>query len=162
MAVGWKWIEGHITARVRVRDERLEEWASDGYIVCSITLKWIFRTGFLQPKWPTKPVNVAFYGKIEAYVVLRASKWQVSLFYRPSFLIRCVCLHAPPKLITVDRFLVQGVNKVAGILYGVFEVANRLSAAALAPQALLRSPGLVLQFTESGLVWTGNTQKGKV
>lgn len=66
-----------------------------------------------------------------------------------------------PKLITVDRFLVQGVDEVAGILYGVLDVTDGMCAAALTPQALLGSLRLVLQFTKSGLVWTGYTKKLK-
>lgn len=66
---------------------------------------------------------------------------------------------APPTFITVDRFLVQGVNKVAGILYGVFEVADGVCAAALAPQAFLGRLRLILQVTESGLLWAGHVEK---
>lgn len=63
-----------------------------------------------------------------------------------------------PKLITIDGLLVEGIDKVAGILDGVLEVAHGVHAASLAPLALLGSLGLVLQLTESGLVWAGNTQ----
>lgn len=35
-----------------------------------------------------------------------------------------VCFLKPSSLITVDWFLVQGVDKVAWILYGVLEVAD--------------------------------------
>lgn len=70
-------------------------------------------------------------------------------------------MHASGELITVDRFLVQRVNEVAGILYGVLHVADGVCAAALAPLALLGSLCLVLQFTESGLLWTGDTEEKK-
>lgn len=63
------------------------------------------------------------------------------------------------QVITVDGFLVQRVDKVAGILYGVLHVADGVRAATLAPHALLGSLSLVLQFTESGLIWTGDTQE---
>lgn len=57
------------------------------------------------------------------------------------FCPRCGCLQAAPRrrkqTITVDRFLVQGVNEVAWILYGVLEVADGVRAAAFTPQALL-------------------------
>lgn len=56
--------------------------------------------------------------------------------------------------ITVDGFLVQGVDEVAGVLDGVLEVADGLLAAALAPEALLGRLGLVLDLTESDLLWT--------
>lgn len=56
-------------------------------------------------------------------------------------------------VITVDRFLVQGVHEVAGVLDGVLEVTDGLQAAALAPEALPGSLCLVLNLTESGLLW---------
>lgn len=59
-----------------------------------------------------------------------------------------------PAFITVDRFLVQGVHEVAGVLDGVLEVTDGLQAAALAPEALLGSLCLVLDLTESDLLWT--------
>lgn len=62
-------------------------------------------------------------------------------------------------ILTIDGFLVQGVHKVAGIFYGVFKIADGVCAATLTPQALLGRLGLVLQFTESGLLWTGHTKK---
>lgn len=72
---------------------------------------------------------------------------------------QCGCLHAPPKFVTVDRFLVQGVDEVAGVLYGVLHVTDSVRAATLTPQALLGSLRLVLQFTESGLLWTGHRKE---
>jgi len=51
----------------------------------------------------------------------------------------------------------QGVDVVAGILYGVLEVADGVCTATLTPHALLGSFRLVLQVTESGLVWTAHT-----
>lgn len=66
-----------------------------------------------------------------------------------------------PELITVDGFLVQGVNEVAGILYGVLHVTDGVCAATLTPHALLGCLRLVLQFTESGLLWTGHTHTKK-
>lgn len=62
-----------------------------------------------------------------------------------------------PKLITIDRLLVEGIDKVAWILDGVLEVADSVHAPSLAPLALLGSLGLVLQLTESDLVWAGKT-----
>lgn len=59
-----------------------------------------------------------------------------------------------PMFITVDRFLVQGVHEVAGVLDGVLEVTDGLQATALAPEALLGSLCLVLDLTESDLLWT--------
>lgn len=73
----------------------------------------------------------------------------------------CLCVCVPPKPITVDRFLVQGFDKVAGILYGVLEVADGVCAATLTPHALLGSLCLVLEFTESGLLWTVHTKTKK-
>lgn len=58
-------------------------------------------------------------------------------------------------LITVDGLLVKGVDKVARVLDGVFEVTHGVYAAPLAPLALLGRLGLVLQLAEPGLVWTG-------
>ncbi len=81
----------------------------------------------------------------------------VFVFQPKPSLCECVSVHASAKLITVDGFLVQGVDKVAGILYGVLHVTDGVHAAALAPQALLGSLRLVLQFTKSGLLWTGHT-----
>lgn len=59
-----------------------------------------------------------------------------------------------PAFITVDRFLVHGVHEVAGVLDGVLEVTDGLQAAALAPEALLGSLCLLLDLTESDLLWT--------
>lgn len=82
-------------------------------------------------------------GKTSAYcVVLYAS-----LYPMPSFLCTCISAHVPPKPITIDRFLVQGVNEVAGILDGVLHVTDGVCATALAPHALLGSLCLVFQFT---------------
>lgn len=47
----------------------------------------------------------------------------------------------------------QRVHEVAGVLDGVLEVSDGLLAAALAPEALLGSLGLVLDLTESDLLW---------
>lgn len=60
---------------------------------------------------------------------------------------------AAPAFITVDGFLVQRVDKVAGILDGVLEVADGLEAATLGPEALLGRLRLVLDLTESDLLW---------
>lgn len=62
-----------------------------------------------------------------------------------------------PKLITVDRFLVQGVNKVAGTLNCVLEVADGVHASTFTPHSFLGRLSLVLIFTESGMLWTKNT-----
>ena len=48
----------------------------------------------------------------------------------------------------------QGVHKVAGVLDGVLEVTDGLQAAALAPEALFGRFCLVLNITESELLWT--------
>lgn len=61
--------------------------------------------------------------------------------------------------ITVDRFLVQGVDKVAGILDGVLEVADGLQAAGLGPTALLGGLRLILDLTESDLLWADDGSK---
>lgn len=115
-------------------------------------LKWIFGA---------KPANAAFYEKIEAYVISCLFLCAMCL----SFPGRAFSLFTPPstlhRIITVDGFLVQGVDEVAGILYGVFEVADGVCAAALAPHALLGGLRLVFQLTESGLLWTGHTKKKK-
>lgn len=55
----------------------------------------------------------------------------------------------------------QGVHKVAGILDGVLDVTDGVHAATFTPQALLGRLGLVLIFTESGLLWAGSTQTKK-
>lgn len=47
----------------------------------------------------------------------------------------------------------QRVHEVPGVLDGVLEVSDGLLAAALAPEALLGSLGLVLDLTESDLLW---------
>lgn len=47
----------------------------------------------------------------------------------------------------------QGVHEVAGVFDGVLEVSDGLLAAALAPEALLGSLGLVLYLTKSDLLW---------
>lgn len=47
----------------------------------------------------------------------------------------------------------QRVDKVAGILDGVLEVADGLEAAALGPEALLGRLRLVLDLTQSDLLW---------
>lgn len=60
-------------------------------------------------------------------------------------------------LITVDGLLVEGVDKVARVLDGVLEVAHGVSAAAVAPLALLGRLCLVLQLAQPGLVWTRDT-----
>lgn len=65
------------------------------------------------------------------------------------------------QVITVDGFLVQGVHKVAGILDGVLDVTDGVHAATFTPQTLLGRLGLVLIFTESGLLWTGSTHRQK-
>lgn len=61
--------------------------------------------------------------------------------------------------ITVDGFLVQGVDKVAGILDGVLEVADGLQAAGLGPAALLGRLRLILDLTESDLLWAEEGSK---
>lgn len=72
-------------------------------------------------------------------------------------------MYAHANLLTIDRFLVQGVDEVPWILDGVLEVADGVCAAAVAPHALLGGLGLVLHVTESGLFWTGHTdEKEKV
>lgn len=53
----------------------------------------------------------------------------------------------------------QGVHKVAGVLDGVLEVSDSLLAAALAPEALLGSLGLVLDLTQSDLLWAVEESK---
>lgn len=67
-----------------------------------------------------------------------------------------------PKLITIDRFLVQGVHKVAGILNGVLDVSDGVNATSLAPQSFLGSLSLVFKFTESGLLWTGDIDREEI
>lgn len=59
---------------------------------------------------------------------------------------------------TIDRFLVHGVNEVAGVLDDVLEVAYGVGASALRPHALLGGLGLVLQVTQSRLIWTTHTR----
>lgn len=59
---------------------------------------------------------------------------------------------------TIDRFLVHGVNEVAGVLDYVLEIAYSVGAAALRPHALLGGLGLVLQVTQSSLIWTTHTK----
>lgn len=61
--------------------------------------------------------------------------------------------------LTVDRFLVQGVDKVAGILDGVLEVADGLQATGLGPAALLGRLRLILDLTESDLLWADDGSK---
>lgn len=72
----------------------------------------------------------------------------------PSFLCMSASVHVPPKPITIDRFLVQGLNEVPGIFNVVLDVTDGVCSATLTPHALLGSLCLVLQFTESGLLWT--------
>lgn len=64
-------------------------------------------------------------------------------------------------LITVDGFLVQGVDKVAGILDGVLEVADGLQAAGLGPAALLGRLRLILDLTQSDLLWAAEGSKNQ-
>lgn len=64
-------------------------------------------------------------------------------------------------LITVDGFLVQGVDKVAGILDGVLEVADGLQATGLGPAALLGRLRLILDLTESDLLWAAEGSKNQ-
>lgn len=63
--------------------------------------------------------------------------------------------------ITVDRFLVQGVDKVAGALDGVLEVADGLQAPGLGPAALLGRLRLILDLTESDLLWADGGSKNQ-
>lgn len=63
--------------------------------------------------------------------------------------------------ITVDWFLVQGVDKVAGVLDGVLEVADGLQAAGLGPAALLGRLRLILDLTESDLLWAEEGSKNQ-
>lgn len=56
----------------------------------------------------------------------------------------------------------QGVHKVAGVLDCVLEVTDGLQVAALAPEALLGSLCLVLDFTESDLLWTDEKSKNRI
>lgn len=79
----------------------------------------------------------------------------------PAKLVLCDCWHAPHRIITIDRFLVQRVDKVARILYGVLDVTDGVCAAALTPHALLGCFSLVFMFTESGLLGTGQTNQKK-
>lgn len=78
-------------------------------------------------------------GKMGAFAILCVFICRVSLVPTPTILCMSVSAHAPLKPITIDRFLMQGVNEVAWILNGVLYVADGVCATTLAPHALLGS-----------------------